>query len=439
MISVGLDVSKGYCDIGIVNDKELILPVFLVDDTKQGHDELREKIKWAYDLSKEEKILVGLESTGGYENNFLKVLLDMKNDYNLEIFRINPLALKRYSNVDLHRAKTDKTNAIDIANYIKNKDMYPIKSYSYKMKGLRNIIRRIESDTKIESGVRANLLILIHEVFPELIKYCSNGIPMWVLKLLCKYQCSQDLAVVDIKEIKEIPYINNDKAIKLIKLAKESISTNYNIDYLTKISIKKCCKRIIELMEDISEMKLVLKKEYKKISSNKLITIDGISDYTAAILTTFTGDIERFLNVKKYIAFFGLDPIIKDSGDESKGRRISKKGESVVRKVLYTSVLSCLKNKKHPVAKMYYRLTQRGIHHYSAMTACMRKLLSIVYGILMSGKEFDINYENTEKINKQSNESLKEKKLKKKKTESVNLDAPISSRERNRRKKVATS
>ena len=51
MISIGLDVSKGYCDIGIVNNnRELILPVFLVDDTKQGHDQLRDKIKWAYDL-----------------------------------------------------------------------------------------------------------------------------------------------------------------------------------------------------------------------------------------------------------------------------------------------------------------------------------------------------------------------------------------------------
>jgi transposase len=382
---------------------------------------------------------VGLESTGGYENNFLRSLLDLKNEYDLEIFRVNPLSLKRYSNVDLHRAKTDKTNAVDIANYIRSKDVYPIKSYSPEMKGLRNIIRRIEADTKTESAARTNLLILIHEVFPELIQHCGNGIPAWVLGLLCKYQCINELAEADVKEIEEIPYINNVKAGNLINMAKKSILINHDIDYLTKISIKKCCKRIMELMKDISEMKLILRKEYRRISNNKLATIDGIGDYTAAILTTFTGDVKRFLTVKKYIAFFGLDPVIKDSGDESKVRRISKKGESVVRKVLYTSVLSCLKNKKHPVTKMYYRLTQRGIHHYSAMTACMRKLLSIVYGILNSGKDFDINYENTNKSEKQSSKSIKDKKIMKKKSESNDLEAPISKRERNRRKKVATS
>lgn len=440
MISIGLDVSKGYCAVGIINSKEeLLLPVFLVDDTLQGHMQLKEKLKWAYNLSEDKKIYVGLESTGGYENNFLRILLNLKEEFNLEVFQINPLTLKRYSNIELHKAKTDKTNAVDIAKYIRLKGINPITSYANEIKGLKNIIKRIESDTKTESGTRANFLILMHEVFPEIIRYCNNGIPGWILKVINKYQSTQDLAAADIKDIENIPYINHKKAISLIEMAKKSISYNYNIDDLTKIAIKKCCKRIIELMEDISEMKSILAKKYKEISKDKMTSIDGISDYTAAILIAFTQDIEKFLTVKKYIAFFGLDPVIKDSGDDSKRRVISKKGASIVRKVLYTCVLSCLRNKEHPVTKMYKRLTKRGLHHYSAMTACMRKLLSIVYGILKSGKEFDINYENKNKTEEQSNKSLNDKKIKRNKTESLDLDAPISNRERNRRKKVATS
>ena len=103
------------------------------------------------------------------------------------------------------------------------------------------------------------------------------------------------------------------------------------------------------------------------------------------------------------------------------------------------NVISCLKNEKHAVTKMYKRLTNRGIHHYSAATACMRKLLSIAYGIMKSGKDFDINYENTKKAEEQSVKTLKTAGVKIKKCESFDLEAPVSKKEKNRRKKVAMS
>ena len=73
------------------------------------------------------------------------------------------------------------------------------------------------------------------------------------------------------------------------------------------------------------------------------------------------------------------------------------------------------------------------------MTACMRKLLCIVFAILKSDKEFDINYENKQKTDEQSRKSLETKKLKSKKNESLNTNAPISKREFKRRKKVTAS
>ena len=133
---------------------------------------------------------------------------------------------------------------------------------------------------------------------------------------------------------------------------------------------------------------------------NKLSTIFGIGKYTALVITAFTNDISNFDTVKEYTAFFGLEPRINDSGDESQRKRISKKGNSIVRKVLYTCVLSCIKNTEHPVSKMYYRL------------------------------------ENKDKTIKQSEKSLNCGKIIRKKDESLNLDAPISKKERNRRKKV---
>ena len=100
-------------------------------------------------------------------------------------------------------------------------------------------------------------------------------------------------------------------------------------------------------------------------------------------------------------------------------------------------MLTCISKEDHPVKKMYDRLRNRGVSHYSAATACMKKLLSIVFGILKSGKDFDINYEDSKKAEEQSAKSLGQKNLRLKRCESLNLDAPISIKERKRRIKIA--
>jgi transposase len=439
MICFGLDVSKGYCNVGIIDEtRNLLLEVFQIDDTKNGHNLLKSKIEWASKINKGGILRIGVESTGGYEKNFLNMLLKLKGKYVLDIFRLNPLSIKKYSEIELHRAKTDNTSAIDIANYMldmrKQKSLEIIKP---EIEGLRRLIKLVESDTKRETALRNHLQMLIQQTIPELIRYCKDGIPGWILKLLLKYQSAEDLKSLDKAELQDIPYLTDEKAGSVLELCKNSIGVG--TDKATKLTMKMHCKKIIDCHEDILEVKKEIEKLYKNISTNKLTTIYGIGEYSAAVITAYTVDIDRFEDVKQYIAFFGLDPRISDSGDDSKRRRITKNGNSIVRKILFTSVLTCLSNENHPINRQYRRLIQRGVHHFSAITACMRKLLSIVYGILKTNKEFDINFENKQKTDEQCEKTLSIKKLRIQKNNSLNIDAPISRREYKRRKMVAES
>jgi transposase len=439
MICFGLDVSKGYCNAGILDDtRNLLLEVFQIDDTQKGHDFLENKIEWALKLDKGDVLRIGVESTGGYENNFLNMLLKLKDKYSLEVYRLNPLSIKKYSEMELHRAKTDNTSAIDIANYLldmrKRKSLEILKP---EIEGLRRLINLVESETKRETALRNRLQLLIQQTIPELVQYCKDGIPGWILKLLLKYQSAEDVKSLDKAQLRDIPYFTEEKIKNILELCKNSIGKK--ADKATQLTMKMICKKIIESHEDILVVKKEVEKLYKNISSNKLTTIYGIGEYSASVITAYTIEIDRFEDVKQYIAFFGLDPRISDSGDESKRHRITKKGNSVVRKILYTSVLTCLSKENHPINRQYRRLVGRGVHHYSAVTACMRKLLGIIYGILKTNKEFDINYENKQKTDEQCEKTLAVKKLRIQKNDSLNIDAPISKREYKRRKLVAES
>lgn len=440
MIGFGIDVSKGYCNIAILDsNKSLMKEVFQVNDTITGYETLEENLIWASNQKNGSVIRVGLESTGGYETNFLTFLLKVKEKYNLEVYRLNPLSIKKYSDIDLHKSKTDDISSLDIASYIIDMSDKQIKKnelciLSPEIQGLRRLIKLYESATKRETGLRNELQIIIQQTFPELIKYMHNGIPEWILKLLFKYQDKNEMLAANISELSQIPYLSEAKAKEILELCNSSVETN--VDSLTKLTIKQCCKKILNIIEDNKEILKEIEKAHESISDDKLETIHGISSYTAAVILAFTVNINRFNNVKEFIAFFGLDPRISDSGDKSKKRKISKKGNSIIRKCLYMSVLSCLNKPNHPIYAQYNRLRARGVVHFSAMTACMRKFLCIIFGILKSNKVFDINYENKEKTVEQSEKSLKIKKLNIKKSDSLEINAPISNKERKRRKAV---
>jgi transposase len=439
MISFGLDVSKGYCNIGVIDDsRNQLLEIFQIDDNQKGHDFLEGKIQWALTLEKGDVLRIGVESTGGYENNFVNMLIKLKSKYPVDVYRLNPLLIKRYSEMQLHRAKTDDTSAIDIANYLL--DMRNVKSLAAlqpEIDGLKRLINLVESETKKETALRNNLQIIIHQTIPELVRYCKDGIPGWVLNLLLKYQSVSDLKSLNKEQLCDIPYLPESKINNILDICKKSVGAD--TDKATRLTMKMLCKKILQSHEDITELKKEIEILYKSFSINKLTSIYGIGEYSAAVLTAYTVDISRFEEVKQYIAFFGLDPRISDSGDESKRRHITKKGSSVVRKILYMCVLVCLSKENHPINRQYRRLVERGVHHYSAVTACMRKLLGIIYGILKTNKEYDINYEDKQKTDEQSEKTLSVKKMRIQKNDSLNTDAPISRREYKRRKMVVES
>ncbi|MEB8487564.1 MULTISPECIES: IS110 family transposase [Acidithiobacillus] len=126
-----------------------------------------------------------------------------------------------------------------------------------------------------------------------------------------------------------------------------------------------------------------LKKQQELLSS-----IPGIGDNTATTLLAFLSPLERFHSVKQVVAYAGLNPSIRQSGQWAGKTPIAKAGNALLRKALY---LPAVVAKQHNpvIAAFCDRLLLNGKRPMQVVVAAMRKLLHLAFGVLKSGKPFD--------------------------------------------------
>ena len=122
----------------------------------------------------------------------------------------------------------------------------------------------------------------------------------------------------------------------------------------------------------------------------KLITsIPGLGNTTAAKVLAYLGDVRRFKNGKALAAFVGVTPRLKLSGSSVRGRSvISRSGHAGLRHCLYMPAMVALKH--NPLVSAFgIRLKSAGLAPKAVISACMHKLVLLIYGILKSGVPFN--------------------------------------------------
>ncbi|WP_279116682.1 IS110 family transposase [Acidithiobacillus thiooxidans] len=126
-----------------------------------------------------------------------------------------------------------------------------------------------------------------------------------------------------------------------------------------------------------------LKKQQELLSS-----IPGIGDNTATTLLAFLSPLDRCHSVKQVVAYAGLNPSIRQSGQWAGKTPIAKAGNALLRKALYLPAVTA--KRYNPVISVFCdRLLLNGKRPMQVVVAAMRKLLHLAFGVLKSGKPFD--------------------------------------------------
>ncbi len=165
------------------------------------------------------------------------------------------------------------------------------------------------------------------------------------------------------------------------------------IDKTMTRMVNSMLKTISKQIEQV-EQQIRLCQKYDQLLDNQvklLVSIDGIGEKTAWAILAYLGDISFFDTSKQVVSFAGLNPRKQESGTSLKKSSLSKMGHRRLRKSMYMPALVAIKH--NPIMlEMYEKLLAKGKPKKVAICAVMRKLLVVSYGVLKSGKEFDVNY-----------------------------------------------
>ena len=428
---LGIDASKGYSDFVMLNaNKQPVIENFQLDDTFDGHARLYELLHGFHKDCPQATIYAAVESTGGYENNWFQSLLKFQASLPIKTAHLNPLGVSHNSKADLKRNVTDKISAQNVAEYM---IAHPEKvSYQHQdsLASLRKQWGFITMLTKQNTQLLNQLESLVYNANPEILIYCKDGSPQWVLKLLTSYPTALRLSRAKVKSLARIPYVSDQRAKQLIAAAKKSVASAN--DQVTEQLIVATVKQILHLKKIIDAQTQILTRQCDIPEVQLLKTFIGIGDYSAIGLMLQIQSVNRFMTSKKISSFFGIHPAYKKSGDGTCKYRMSKKGRKEGRRILFIVAMSAIQS--NPLIRdVYQQAVERGMEKMAAMGLCMHKILRIVYGMLKHNQAFDpqIDLKNRHKTPPRQGKAGQDKN---RRYQDFDSNAPISRRQKIKRK-----
>lgn len=448
------DVSKGYCDFLLLDtDKHPLEEPFVLDDTKTGRKQLKQLIHHWFDQGIQ-VLYCGLESTGGYENNWYRLLCQLASCLNVKVARLNPKAVKACRDASLVRTNTDAISAYGIASYMigwPEKIRYRPHSFESTVdwQSIRGQVRFTAMLTKQQTQLKNQLEKLLYSHLSELMVYCRHGVPGWLLRLLAGYPGRRALLEAGYKKLSGEKGVSEAKAKSLLgKLDGDQLDTPAPARH----TMAGTARQITHLQMQVKSEKDYLADQLRDHPDVKLLTtIKGVGEASAVQLVAEIEDISRFRSIKGLCCYFGVHPTWKQSGDDTWKKGMSKQGRPAVRGTLYMCGLSMIRCNEH-IRRLYHRFRENAMNHYQAMGVIMHKLLRIIGGMLKSRIPYDPEIDRANQRRTESHQKAQKdaSAAKKKASENRNRysesassstkanDAPISHQQYQKRKQGAS-
>ena len=289
-----------------------------------------------------------MENTGHYHYPVLKAF----QEAGLPVCMVNAYQIKKFGDMDLRKAKTDKKDAVRIARYAleKSYSLVPYTSMEQKYEDLRFLARQYNQRMLTLKTNKVFLLNLLDETMPGI----TNILP------LTTRTPETSLSVLFINRFKSYDRIK--KMGKSLELVCES---------------QKAADSIILKMKTLAETL----PEYAVLRS-----MAGVGNRLGPLILAEIGDIRRFHSGKALNAYAGNDAPPYQSGTfESHNRHISKRGNAALRKYCFEvmQALKLTRPQNDPVYLFLLKKEQEGKPYNVAKMAGVNKFLRIYYARAM--------------------------------------------------------
>jgi transposase len=300
---------------------------------------------------------------------------------------INPLLISNYVKMQLRKTKTDKKDAVVIAQFLlTNGDTLIQRATPSLISDLRDLSRQRESLVDEMTSLKIEIKHLLNITFPEL-EHRVGIFTKSIIKLLQQYPSAFALRDADLNQLFQTLITDSSGhkreafAKTLIKTACFSVGTN---SPAKEMIIKQKIVLLLHLEDALQEITVMLIEMARKLMEediNIMTSIKGIGDKTAAYFLVEMGvDINQFERSGKIIVMAGLDPAVYQSGKHEGKGRITKRGNRHLRRIIWMMTTRVIQYSD--VFKVYYlKRRKEGLPYKKAVLATAHKLIRVIYAM----------------------------------------------------------
>lgn len=389
MNCVGIDVSKGKSMIAVMRPfGEVVLPPFQVGHTVSELSDLANQLK---SLDGETRVV--MEATGNYHTPVATLLAGE----GLYVSVVNAMLVHGYGNNSLRRAKTDKKDAVKLANYgLDHWTTLPryIPEDDTRL-ALKNCYRQYQQYSKLQTTLKNNLISLLDTTFPGINRLFNgpsraDGREKWIDFVAEFWHCQcvskrSETAFSNryLKWCRKLGYCFSQEKMREIYVLASSAVGVMPISDTTKLLVEQA---VLQLRATSSAV-VALRREMNSLAEALpeypvVMEMFGVGPSLGPQLMAEIGDVRRFHSKKALVAFAGIDAPPYQSGQmEVRSRSISKRGSPALRRTLFlvmSVVLQC-SPENEPVYQFMDKKRSEGKPYRVYMMASANKFLRIYY------------------------------------------------------------
>lgn len=387
MYIVGIDIGKNHHEASIVSPKGRQIGHSLrFATTHKGADSL---MSFIFKNIGNSPCVFGMEATGHYWYpiySFLKA-----KGYTICV--INPIQSDSLRKMYIRQTKNDSIDSFLIAEVIRFGQFGTTSMADENILAMRQLCRYRDSVISSRTEIKLRIGTIMEQIFPEYEKQFSS---LWVstsMGILEKYLTPENVENAPIDELFEIikdkshNRLTKAKAISIKEAAADTFGIKIAQDAFS-FQLKQLIDRMNFLDKQIEALDIEIMKYYEQFDCY-LHTIPGIGIIGAATILAEIGDISRFKNSSALVAFAGIDPTVRQSGEfNSTHNHMSKRGSPYLRHAIFLAATTCSFHNS-PLNAYYKKKRDQGKHHLTATGAVARKLTTVIYAVLRDSKPYE--------------------------------------------------
>ena len=387
MYIVGIDIGKNHHEASIVSPEgKQIGHSLRFATTHKGADSL---MSFIFNNIGNSSCIFGMEATGHYWYpiySFLKAR-------GYTIYVINPIQSDSLRKMYIRQTKNDSIDSFLIAEVIRFGQFTTTSMADENILAMRQLCRYRDSVISSRTEIKLRISTIMEQIFPEYEKQFSS---LWLstsMGILEKYLTPENIENAPIDELFEIikdkshNKLTMKKAISIREAAADTFGIKIAQDAFS-FQLKQLIDRMNFLDKQIEALDCQILEYYEKFDCY-LHTIPGIGMIGAATILAEIGDISRFKNSSALVAFAGIDPTVRQSGEfNSTHNHMSKRGSPYLRHAIFLAATTCSFHNS-PLNAYYKKKRDQGKHHLTATGAVARKLTTVIYAVLRDSKPYE--------------------------------------------------